>query len=275
MGWKRKLAGVPILGRVIVFGHRLRMPFRYYRPTIKHGVRWLFKSKEFTNFTYDLEPTNREYLACMIAVVTGRSPEDIRGYFAELENDTALFEHIRQATKASDDEFISDADAKFGRRIGWYAFVRALKPKVVVETGIHKGLGSVVLTSALQRNAAEGAPGYYYGTEIRTEYGFLLCGPYAQYGKILYGDSIESLKALGKPIDLFINDSDHSEEYEGREYQTVKDMLPERAVLLGHNSDCTDKLYKFAVQTGRKFLFFHEVPREHWYPGGGIGIAYR
>jgi hypothetical protein len=45
---------------------------------------------------------------------------------------------------------------------------------------------------------------------------------------ILYGDSIESLAKLDESIDLFINDSDHSAEYEAREYITVGPRLSER-----------------------------------------------
>ena len=35
----------------------------------------------------------------------------------------------------------------YGRRLGWYALVRALKPRTVVETGADKGLGSCVLAA--------------------------------------------------------------------------------------------------------------------------------
>ena len=80
----------------------------------------------------------------------------------------------------------------------------------MIETGVDKGLGSVVVCAALLRNRAEGAPGNYLGTDIRPEAGALLTGPYAEVGRILYGDSIGSLETVTGPIDLFINDSDLS-----------------------------------------------------------------
>jgi hypothetical protein len=95
------------------------------------------------------------------------------------------------------------------------------------------------------------------------------------YGEILYGDSIESLKQFDKVIDLFINDSDHSAEYEANEYKIVATKLAENAIILGDNSHCTDKLFEFSLKTGRQFIFFQEKPFKHWYPGGGIGIAFR
>ena len=99
-------------------------------------------------------------------------------------------------------------------------------------------------------------------------------GPYREAGEILYGDSIESLQRLEGPIDLFINDSDHSAEYEEREYACIASKLSPGAVVLGDNAHVTDKLYQFASATGRRFLFFSEKPADHWYPGAGIGAAW-
>lgn len=153
--------------------------------------------------------------------------------------------------------------------------VRAKKPKVVVETGVDKGLGSCVLAAALLKNRAEGHDGHLYGTDIDPEAGFLLNGRYAEVGEVLYGDSIESLIALDETIDVFINDSDHSADYEGREYETISEKLADDAVILGDNAHETDRLFQFAQASGRKFLYFGELPADHWYSGGGIGFAYR
>jgi predicted O-methyltransferase YrrM len=245
-----------------------------------HGLRvawgWSLRSRETTNFTYDLTERNRAHLASFVAVVTEKSPAEIRRHIEELESDAELREHIRQAARNSPRSHPSDAETRYGRRLGWYAFVRALKPSVVIETGVDKGLGACVLTAALRRNAAEGKPGRYYGTDINPNAGFLLSGPYAEHGRILYGDSIESLRALDeKSIDLFINDSDHSADYEAREYQTVADRLSPKALIIGDNAHCSDKLIAFAEKTGRRFLFFQERPADHWYPGAGIGVAWR
>ena len=75
-----------------------------------------------------------------------------------------------------------------------------------METSVDKGLGACVLTAALIRNSKEGYPGRYYGTEINPEAGYLLQEEYAEFGEILWGDSIESLKKFDKKIDMFIHD---------------------------------------------------------------------
>ena len=119
-----------------------------------------------------------------------------------------------------------------------------------------------------------GGGGEYYGTDINPNAGQLLVEPLARFGKILYGDSLESLSELDVEIDLFINDSDHSVDYEMAEYQLIRDKLSDRAVILGDNSHATDKLSRFSEEFGRNFVFFSENPKNHWYPGGGIGISY-
>ena len=192
----------------------------------------------------------------------------------ELRYDTALRQHLNKRTEMANYAMFADLNVGYGRRIGWYALVRALKPQIVVETGVDKGLGSCVLAAALLRNRSEGHQGHYFGTDINPEAGWLFQDMYRNAGEILYGDSIKSIEQLQGPIDLFINDSDHSAEYEEREYECIATKLSDSAIILGDNAHATDKLYQFALATGRRFLFFSEKPANHWYPGAGIGAAW-
>jgi len=122
---------------------------------------------------------------------------------------------------------LTDLSKGYGRRLGWYALVRALKPHTVVETGVDKGLGSCVLVDALLRKRAEGHPGRYVGTDINPQAGWLFQGPYREVGEIRYGDSLDSsLQQLEGPVDLFINDFDHSAEYEQWEYDCIASKVP-------------------------------------------------
>jgi hypothetical protein len=238
-------------------------------------LRWGINSREFTNYTYNLTDENMEYLAHTISVVTGIDSGVIRHYIQEAQEDSLLKETIIHATMNSPQKRYADAEVRFGRRLGWYAFTRVLKPKTVVETGVDKGLGSVLLCAALLRNKQEGFEGKYFGTDINPEAGYLLTGIYKEVGKILYGDSIISLSGLPEIIDLFINDSDHSADYEYREYMAIREKIHDKTIILGDNAHCTDKLAVFSKQINRNFLFFHEVPKDHWYPGAGIGISFK
>jgi predicted O-methyltransferase YrrM len=266
---------LPVINRVVAFFYRLFIGLRVVIYPFKWLIIWLFKSRETTNFTYDLGSINRRYLISLIADILGKSCNEIEGYVNEIENDNDLKSHVSARVAEFRSKINVDSEIKFGRRIGWYAFARATKPKIIVETGVDKGLGSCVLTAALMRNAQEGNPGYYYGTDINPDAGFFLAGNYAKFGKILYGDSISTLQALEQKIDLFINDSDHSADYEKKEYDTISQKLSSAAIILGDNSHVTDKLLDFATETQRQFIFFSEMPARHWYPGAGIGIAFR
>lgn len=275
MSFKRAIARTPVLGPAVLFAHRARTAARYFRRQLADLVRWLFHSRETTNFTYELDDTNKRYLAALLAEVTDLPFAVLCGYIAEIEADLGLRRHVADLTRRSDFAFEADPEVRFGRRVGWYALVRALKPATVVETGVDKGLGACVLAAALKRNDAEGCGGRYFGTDIDPDAGYLLAGDYARYGRILYGDSLESLQRFDGAIDLFINDSDHSAEYEAQEYRAVAAKLSERAVVLGDNCHVTGELLEFSLRAGRRFVFFQEKPRGHWYPGAGIGISFR
>jgi len=261
-------------GRILLIPYRFWFGAHYVIPTFKQLLHWTFTSREIDNFTYDLTALNRQYLIAFVATVTHQPVGDVQRYIDEIVHDQALHDHIVRFTQQAPERYIADSTAKYSRRIGWYAFVRAMKPKIVVETGTNKGLGSCIIAAALKRNAHDGAPGYLYTTDIDPVAGYLLQLPYSEYAKILYGDSIASLNTLSQTIDLFINDSDHSQEYELREYETVQAKLSPRAIILGDNVHCSSKLWEFSQRTKRAFLFFQEQPLHHWYAGAGIGVSY-
>ncbi len=274
MSLKHNIIRIPILGKILIILYRFKIAIGYYINPIKQIFLWLLRSNETTNFTYDISPINKQYLISFISVITGKNVNEIQKYILEIENDVELKNHITNYTKQSAQQYMADLNPEYGRRIGWYATIRAKKPKIVIETGVDKGLGSCILTAALIKNTEEGYPGRYYGTDINQKAGYLLKGKYADFGEILYGDSIDSLKKFNCQIDIFINDSDHSPEYEWEEYQIIRNKLSDNAIILGDNTDTNTKLLQFSLDEGRKFLFFQENPIKHWYPGGGIGASY-
>jgi len=259
---------------IVTFIRRLYFASKYFNKKYFQILKWGFTSKEDTNFTYHLTQDNIQYLAHTISVVTKINYFEILEYIKEVQIDESLRDTILTAIENSNEKKFVDKDVRFGRRLGWYAFARAIKPKVIIETGVDKGLGAILLCAALLKNKEEGFEGRYYGTEINPKAGYLLTGKYKEVGKILYGDSIKSLSEFTDKIDLFINDSDHSSSYEYQEYMTIKSLLTDNTIILGDNSHCTNKLANFSQEINRKFIFFQEIPSNHWYPGAGIGISY-
>jgi hypothetical protein len=262
-------------------GRVLMIPFRLFRVALPQLVRqlfgmlrWALASKEYYNHTYHLTDLNRQYLASYIAVVSGHPVETIEGYMRELAEDRELESLLRERALAGPDRHNSDVEPRYGRRLGWYALTRATRPRVVLETGVDRGLGTVALAAALRRNDQEGFPGLVYATDIVPDCGHLIAGPYKAYTRFLIGDSVESLRRFPEPVDIFLHDSDHRPEYEWAEFVAVEPRLYGESLVLSDNSQQSSKLREFARRTGRSFLYFQDAPQDHWWPGDGIGTAF-
>jgi len=266
------LKRAPGLNRMIEIWIRYNRASAYHKKKLKLSRSWAFKHTEISNYYYNLTPRNRKDLAFLISLTTGKPLGEVEGYLTEVETDVDIAAALSQFQSSNAN--LRDSNMALARRIGWYAFARALKPEVIVETGVHHGVGSLVLTSAIRRNNTEGFAGKYFGTDIEPSAGKLLEKPFSNVGKILYGDSIESLKKIAdSSVDMFINDSDHSAEYEFLEYKTILPKLSKTGIILGDNSHATDSLRKFSEDNGRRFIFFKEEPLDHFYNGAGIGIS--
>lgn len=252
---------------------RTKIAFPYFSGPLHSLWIWINQRTETDNFYYSLTAENKSYLASTVAAVTQANIQDVHKYLDEIQSNTEIDSKIKGVLLS--ESHLRDSQAGLGRRIGWYAFIRATKPRVVVETGVHHGVGALVILEALRKNREEfGVAGKYYGTDINPEAGILIRGLSPEFGKIIFGDSLESLRSLEEEIDIFINDSDHSSEYEALEYEVIHPKLSKSAIVLGDNSHVTPKLYEYSESSGRNFLFFAEKPKGHWYPGGGIGISY-
>ncbi|MES2192829.1 MAG: class I SAM-dependent methyltransferase [Pseudomonadota bacterium] len=269
---KRRLAGYRIFP-VLNFPNRAVSTWsNYVWPPVRAWIIWLFKSREDSNFTYALTQRCQINFIAGLSSILNQSPDLIKKYLGEIQDDAEFRSHFASLLPTHPDRYRTDLEPHIGRRMVWYAVVRATKPEIVVETGVDQGMGAVVLCAALKRNASEGHVGKYFGTDLNPRAGYFLKGEYAKFGKVLYGDSLKSLATLDK-IDLFINDSDHSGDYEKAEYELVRNKLSVDAVVLGDNAHVTSELAEFSMRHGRRFIFLPEEPANHWYRGAGIGVS--
>jgi len=246
---------------------RLYMLVRMRRYSAKRpfeAMRYLRRGRETDNFLYPI--ANRDELLALTCRVTRASPDRVGGYFKELEEDSELREWLRGGLATRADR---SGEPHYGRRIVWYALVRHLRPARMVETGVHDGLGSSVLLRALERNAT----GHLYGMDTWPKSGWLIPSPLRSRFDLMLGSSLHSIGDLSEPLDLFVHDSDHRYEYEIAEYQAVAAKLAPDAMLISDNAHYGDALKNFAGTHGRPFLYCRELSRNHWYPGGGIGVS--
>jgi len=271
---RRTIARTP-LAPIAAFPKRFARVARHDARVLATSIRWLFTSREHHNYTYDLTRLSREHLAWFVSVTCDIPVKQARAYFDELESDEELRRHIEQTTANAARRGLADRQVRYARRIGWYAIVRAKRPGHIVETGVDKGLGSVVLASALLRNAAEGSPGRLTSIDINPEAGYLVkAKPWSDVVNLVIGDSVSVIQSLEEPVDLFLHDSDHSPAHERREFEAIESKLAPNAVLLTDNVTATNVLAEHAERTGRRFLAFRETPARHWFPGDGIGVAW-
>jgi hypothetical protein len=59
---------------------RLKVALGHFRHPFKQVLIWLVRSKEDTNFTYDLSEPNKLYLASFVGQVTGVGVQTVQDY---------------------------------------------------------------------------------------------------------------------------------------------------------------------------------------------------
>ena len=269
---KRKIRDLIIrtkLLRLIAPFLRLRIFLQFNFSNIKKSTRWLFKSREFTNFLYDVTPLNRNQMIGAVSSLTGKSMNEVEKYFIELETDNDFSRKLDTQARNIQRQNELLFPITFARRIVWYCLIRITRPGTVVETGTEKGLGSLIIQRALDMNNF----GKLYTLDLDEYAGSLLDPNDKEKISLLIGDSIQSISSLSE-IDFFIHDSDHSAGHEKKELEAIESKISRNAFVLSDNSHVTDELYNWSKKMGRKYLFIKEVPKDHWYGGGGVGISY-
>ncbi len=229
---------------------------RQYGHPVREHVPYVLFDPEVENFTYEIE--NRDELRVWLdELCAGGS------YVDELDSDELLRAELRRRLRWRP---ANKQEALFGRRAGWYAIVRALKPLRVVETGMHDGLGSTVLLAALERNGE----GHLTSIDPKPGTGWLVPERLRPRWSRVRATSYEALPQAGK-IDLFVHDSLHTPECERWELETAADHGAK--TLLSDNAHAADTCEQFANDHGTTMTVWRERPKGHFYPGGGIGVV--
>jgi predicted O-methyltransferase YrrM len=258
------------LASIAALPERIRLVARYDARVLGQSVRWLVRSREHTNFTYDLTPLSCEHLTWLVAEVTGQPVVSVRRHFQELQADSDLASYVMDMTRRSQRWRLADPVPRYGLRMGWYGLVRALQPEHVVETGTDKGLGACVIAAALLRNGH----GRLTTIDLNPDAGYLINGRLADVVDLRIGDSLDVLPQLDEPIHLFLHEVHCSAEHERAEYEAIGPLVTDETVLVSDNAERTSELAKWAEAHSRRFLHFHELPADHWYPGSGMCVAF-
>ena len=234
------------------------------------AIRYLLFDREIDNFTYDI--TNRDELAAFLAGVLERDVGLMRHYIDELDTDRELRKAIEGALAWRPGR---NRTMPYGRRLGWYAVVRATKPRLAVETGVHDGLGSAVILRALARNADEGSEGVLLSFDIRSDVAWLVPPWLRSRYELRISDALATLgeAVAERRVDFFVHDSDHRYEHETGEFEAVLRLASPGAVLISDNAHAGTAFRDFCARHGFAYSFCREIPDHPFYPGAGIGIA--
>lgn len=247
---------------------------RNYAPSMLahplQALAFVLLDPELDNYTYDL--ANLDELCDFFVSTLGLAHDTVARYIRELEDDSAFRSELSATLRSRTDR---KPVAMYGRRVGWYCLIRSLRPRVIVETGVHDGLGSSVLLQAVQRNRTDGYEGHVIGIDINPKAGWLIPQRLRDHLTLVIEDSALAVPRIAREyaIDLFIHDSDHRYSHELKEFQQAAHGLASGAVVLSDNSHVTTALQDFSAASGRRYAFWKERPKHHFYPGSGIGLS--
>jgi hypothetical protein len=231
--------------------------------SLSSRLRYLLFDPEIESFSFDIE--NEAEVVAGLAAALGRPAVELASYVEEVRRDPELT-RWRPTMRHR---------LPIGNRLSWYLIARAEKPRVVVETGIYQGLGSLTLLRALQRNAEDGHPGELMSFDALADAGALVRPHLRERWRRVIGHTGETLPAAleGREVGLMFQDTPHTEENQRFEFGAVLDHASERLLLFDSSGGDAPTLRALAEERGGSY---HAIPlrsRDHIYPGVPVTFA--
>ncbi|MFM9943466.1 MAG: class I SAM-dependent methyltransferase [Hyphomicrobiaceae bacterium] len=260
-------------GRAAMVLPRAVMAFKAARiaPQLGAVTRWAFASRERVNFTYDTTRDSQLLLCATVAEVAKCDARNIVAHLDELLSDAELIAHVEADNRAARHRV--DPGFRPGRRLAFYLLVRALKPRFVVEAGVDRGLGALLISRALALNAAAGHAGDYLGIEFDGEKPIPLFEAYAgRIGHIERGDSVAILSGLDRPIDLFIHDTTTHDAHVTAQLAALQPKLSPHGVIA--STWTTRHFIDFAFANDFGLLTHQEQTVDHWFQGDRVAMLF-
>lgn len=222
------------------------------------------------NFTFEIE--NLTDLAIWVSMVGRCAESEAERIIGEPFGDRVLQEHLRRATARK--RAWTKASPPFGKRVGWYALARVIRPRVIVEVGVHDGLGSLLLLRALERNEDEGHPGKLISFDVNPTAGWLVRDQPQWELRIESSESgLPHVVDREGEIDMFVYDGWHRHDAERHDHAVAADRLGALGVLVSDDAQTTRALAEICEERGLEYFEFHEVPQRHFYPGSTLGAG--
>ena len=233
-------------------------------------ARYVLWAPDVGDFSYELD--NEVELVSFLASALALEPALVRRYLDEIHTSPEVTHDLATTVRRRPD---MSRRPGLGHRVAWYVVARAIKPRLVVETGIKHGLGSLVLLVALERNAREGSDGRLISFDPDPASGWVVPAAMRGSWRPVFETSFDAFDEQldGEQIDLFVCDTPPDTEIEDFEMHAALRHAAPGIVLIAANGDRTTVLPDLAAERGGDYRFFAERPRHPIYPGGGLGLG--
>jgi predicted O-methyltransferase YrrM len=225
-------------------------------------VKWFFLNAKrrlqhaFSNPRYAATIVLREATWAderFLAIVTGSSAWRIRKFLDEPVHSRQFTQHLSGSEGKLHTAPFQSADLYAKKVLIQYAIIRAMRPDVVVETGIANGVSSAYVLLALKKNGN----GVLHSIEIgdtsylpaNCEPGWIVPSWLRAPWKVHVGDSTKLLPELLRtlpPIDVFIHDSLHTAEQMTVEFETAYPFLRPDGCLIADDALWNEAFRQFA-----------------------------
>ena len=194
-----------------------------------------------------------------LSTITNVSANGIRRFIEEPVQNGWFLAHLQSVKVELQTLNIYTADLFPKKILLQYAAVRAIKPKIVVETGVANGVSSTYILLALQANGC----GTLYSVGLNeTKYlpqgkylGWIVPQELRSTWKLLVGDSRTILPELLDEIestDIFIHDSLHTYEHMLWEYPEAYPHIRLGGLLFSDDANWNSAFLEFALEVAAR-----------------------
>jgi hypothetical protein len=229
------------------------------------AARFVLLDPEVESFTYEL--ANRAELLDFAADVLGHDRMAIARHAAEVDEDRELLRFPRR--------WQHKRRLPLANRLFAYVAVRALKPELVVETGIHDGLGSLVILRALERNAEDGRPGLLISFDINADTGWLVPEHLRTRWQRVCGSTLSELEPAltGRSVDMSVHDASSQRSVQQVEFEAVLRHRADSLVVVNCAGPDNPVLARLCAREDGRERRFQSQSLDHIYPGNLIAVA--
>jgi predicted O-methyltransferase YrrM len=237
---------------------------------LRRRLAYVIFDPETESFSFELD--NEAEVVAALAAALGRPTEQLARYAAETHRDPELGELLARHVRW---RFDVKRRMPLGNRLAWYVMARALKPKLVVETGIYLGLGSLALLRALERNREEGSPGELMSFDTNPRAGSIVRDQARDGWQRFVGFTHELLlPALeDRRVDMFFQDTPHTMENQCFEFGAALSHAAPRLLLVDGSGGYAPTLQSMCAERNGTYHRIALRPRDHPFPEMQIAFA--